>query len=448
MLGDRFGGRHSSTDHAAVAAFEEAVLGIVAHRPTVSAALERALAADPCLTAGHALKGLAAVILAREELLSSAHLALTNAKLALGSRGPGTHGERALVGALAEAVNGRLSSAADLIDRHIEEAPHDLLAIKLSHAFRFMLGDASGMLATTSSALPAWQTEMLGYGFLLGCHAFGLEECGQLRGAETAGRAALRYEPGDAWGLHAVTHVLEMEHRTEQGIAWLEHTRPAWSRCNNFSFHLAWHLALFHLEQGQHDRALDLYDNEVRPQPTDDFRDVANAVSLLWRLQQEGVRAGNRWEELGQIARRRRHDTTLMFAALHYLMTLAAMGDATGACELTDEIGRLASSGAGDQAQVAAQVGHQLARAILGLAASGSACTTLGDLARSLPQLGGSHAQRDVFVRTLALIATDRGDHAAAEQIMAQRARLKREDRFAAMVSRRLHATVTLAHAS
>lgn len=448
MLIDRFGGEHSSSDHAAVAAFEDAVLGIVAHQPTVTAALERALAADPCLTAGHALKGLAAIILAREELLSLARLALTDAKVALASGGTGTEGERTLVEALAEALDGRLSAAADIVDRHIEEAPQDLLAIKLSHAFRFMLGDASGMLATTSSALPTWRTEMPGYGFLLGCHAFGLEECGQLRAAEMAGRAALRHESGDAWGLHAVTHVLEMEHRTGQGIAWLEHTRSAWSHCNNFSFHLAWHLALFHLEQGQHDRALDLYDNEVRPQPTDDFRDVANAASLLWRLQQEGVQAGTRWEELGQIARRRRHDTTLMFAALHYLMTLAALGDATGARELADEIGRLASSGTGDQARVAAQVGHQLARAILGLAASGSACTALGDLARSLPQLGGSHAQRDVFVRTLALIATDRGDRAAAEQIMTQRALLKREDRFAAMVSRRLDATVTLAHVS
>lgn len=448
MLTDHFGGRHSSTSHTAVAAFEDAVLGIVAHRPTVTAGLERALAADPCLTAGHALKGLAAVTLAREELLGSAQSALADAKVALTSRGPGTKGERTLVDALADAVDGRLSSAADLFDRHIQEAPQDLLAIKLSHAFRFMLGDASGMLATTSSALPAWQTGMPGYGFLLGCHAFSLEECGELRAAEMAGRTALRHESADAWGLHAVSHVLEMERRAAQGIAWLERTRPAWSHCNNFSFHLAWHLALFHLEQGQHDRALDLYDNEVRPQPTDDFRDVANAVSLLWRLRQEGVQTGTRWEELGQIARRRRHDTTLMFAALHYLMTLAALGDAAGARELTDEIGRLASSGTGDQARVAAQVGHQLARAILGLAASGSACIALGDLARSLPQLGGSHAQRDVFVRTLAMIATDRGDCATAEQIMAQRARLKREDRFAAMVSRRLHATVTLAHAS
>src|SRR5215207_6079809 len=54
---------------------------------------------------------------------------------------------------------------------------------------------------------------------------------------------------------------------------------------------MAWHLALFHLETGDHDRVLAIYDTQVRPHPTDDFRDVANAVSLLWRFEQEGARS-------------------------------------------------------------------------------------------------------------------------------------------------------------
>ena len=61
MLMDRFGGRHSSANDSAVAVYEDAVLGIAAHRPTVTQALQLALAADPGLTAAHALKGLAAV---------------------------------------------------------------------------------------------------------------------------------------------------------------------------------------------------------------------------------------------------------------------------------------------------------------------------------------------------------------------------------------------------
>ena len=48
--------------------------------------------------------------------------------------------------------------------------------------------------------------------------------------------------------------------------------------------------------------------------------------------------------------------------------------------------------------------------------------------------LGGSNAQRDVFVRTLAGIAADRGDAHALERILAVRRRLKRDDRFVAVL--------------
>jgi hypothetical protein len=439
---DRFAGLHSSSAPEAVTAFEAAVLAVAAHRPGVAPALERALALDPGLVAGHALKGLGAVVLARHELLPPARAALADARAALAARDGGTAGERMLVEALAAAVEGRLGVAATRIERHLAAQPRDFLALKLGHAFRFMLGDAAGMLAATAAALPAWAPSMAGYGFLLGCHAFALEECGRFRAAEAAGRAALAHEPRDAWGLHAVAHVHEMERRVEPGIALLEAARPVWSRCNNFSFHIAWHLALFHLEGGRHERVLELYDREVRPEPTDDFRDVANAVSLLWRLQQEGVAVGQRWAELAAIARRRRHETTLVFATLHYLMALVAAGDLTAARELAATLAAKAQAGEGDQAGVAAGIGLDLAHAILSLAQRGTARGALHRLAAATPQLGGSHAQRDLFVRTLALLAAEQGDPNGCARVMAWRGRLKRQDRFAAAVQERLAAAL------
>lgn len=448
MLTDRFGGRHSSADAGAVAAFEDAVLGIVAHRPTVTPALQRAVAADPGFIAAHALKGLAAMILAREELLDPARSALAEAQAAQAAHGGGTAGERALIAVLAEAVDGRLIAAADLVDQHVASEPCDLLAIKLGHALRFMQGDAAGMLATTTSALRSWGTSMPGYGYLQGCHAFGLEECGQLRAAELAGHIALEYEPADAWALHAVSHVHETQGRNEQGVDWLESTRPVWSRCNNLSFHMAWHLALLHVEQQRDGRALAIYDAEVRPQPTDDFRDMANAVSLLWRLRQEGVEVGHRWDELREIARRRREDTTLMFASLHYLMALVATGESAAAHELVGAIAARGLGGHGDQARVAAQVGLGLAKAILGIADRRAGRMGLDQLARATPQLGGSHIQRDVFVRTLALLAADQGDRVAVARILAQRTLIGREDRFSATLQARLDAAAALPRAS
>jgi hypothetical protein len=65
---------------------------------------------------------------------------------------------------------------------------------------------------------------------------------------------------------------------------------------------------------------------------------------------------------------------------------------------------------------------------------------SLERLAADLSGIGGSHAQRDVFVRTLAALAADRGDRPALASILAVRGSLKREDRFAREVQSRLDA--------
>ena len=175
---------------------------------------------------------------------------------------------------------------------------------------------------------------------------------------------------------------------------------------------------------------------------------MANAISLLWRLRQEGVEVGHRWDELREIARRRREDTTLMFASLHYLMALVATGEIAAAHELVAAIAARGVSGHGDQARVAAQVGLGLAKAILGIADRRAGRMALDQLARATPQLGGSHIQRDVFVRTLALLAADQGDGAAVARILAQRTLIGREDRFSARLQARLDAAAALPRAS
>lgn len=440
MIADCYSGSHSATEPSAVAAFEAAVWNVLAHRPAAGAALAEALSIDPGLTAAHALKGLAGVTLARSETLEAAGADLSRARASLDARGGGWS-ERALVAALDCAVSGRLRDAAAGLHEHVADHPRDLLCIKLAHGLRFMSGDAAGMLATTSAVLPHWSTAMPGYGFLLGCHAFGLEETGSLDEAEGFGRCAVTYESADAWGLHAVGHVYEMQGRISDGVAWLEGSRSAWTLCNNFSFHMAWHLALFHLARGRADLALGLYDTHVRPSPTDDFRDIANAVSLLWRLRQEGVAVGDRWAELAARARDRASDTTLMFASLHHLLTLVAVGDLSTARALVAEIAAKAQRADGDQSEVARDVGLDLARAILSLSAESGARIASNDVAYNLRMLGGSNAQRDVFMRTLAQIAAQAGDAVQVETILAARRRLRQDDHFARIALDRLRAS-------
>jgi hypothetical protein len=430
---DAFDLSTSSASADATVAFEEAVRGLAAHRPSTGIALGRALAADPDHVPALALKGFANLILAREELAAPAREALAAARRALAAQDGGTADERALVEALAYAADDRFTDAADCLDICFADRPATFLPFKIAHALRFMLGDAAGMLAASQRMMTVWSPARPGAGFLLGCHAFAIEEHGAYAAAEAYGRQAVALEPDDAWGLHAVSHVHEMRGETAAGIAWLEDSRGNWSRCNNFSFHMAWHLALLHLDRGEHERVLRLYDQEVRPTPTDDFRDMANAVSLLWRLERLGVDVGGRWAELAEIARRRRADTTLVFASLHSLIALVALGDRPAAAELVMAL-QVRAQGSGDQARVAADLGLPLARAITGM---GGERGSLDRLAHALPQIGGSNAQRDLFVLALAETASRRGDTPALRAIRTARRRLRAEDRLIAAVDGR-----------
>ncbi|MFK0166574.1 tetratricopeptide repeat protein [Rhizobium sp. NPDC090279] len=409
-------------------AFEGAVFGLATHRPNTGAALQATLAADPDHVAAHALKGFANLILAREELGATASLALGDAERALAFNGGGTSDERILVAALEAAEQGLFARAANMLDEGFRHRPATFLPFKISHALRFMLGDAAGMLQASTRAIMALDPESSTAGFILGCHAFSLEEHGHYDDALRIGQRAVAMQPDDSWGLHAVSHVFEMRGDTAEGVDWLEGSRTAWSRCNNFSFHMAWHLGLLHLERGDYDRVLRIYDEEVRPQQTDDFRDMANAVSLLWRMEQSGVDVGARWSDLADIAHRRRTDTTLIFAALHNLAAMVAVGDRAGVAELVAHIDAKAL-GLDDQARVAAEVGVPMSRVLAGLDTPADR-RVLDAMVAHLPKIGGSNAQRDFFVLALAKAVGSTGDTTGVARIGQLRQRLKAEDQL------------------
>jgi tetratricopeptide (TPR) repeat protein len=428
MKRDAYGLVTSSDSSDAQRAFESAVFGLAAHRPTTGSALQATIAADVHHVAGHALKGFANLILARSELATPAVDALNDARAALVARGGGTGDERLLVKALEAAAAGSFALSADLLEYGFEDRPTVFLPFKISQALRFMLGDAAGMLSASTRAVNSLDLADNSAGFILGCHAFSLEEHGRYEEALQAGQRAVSLQPDDSWGLHAVSHVFEMRGDTAEGIDWLEGSRKAWSRCNNFSFHMAWHLALLHLERGDHDRVLQIYDDEVRPQQTDDFRDMANAVSLLWRMQQSGIQVGDRWMDVAEIAHRRRADTTLIFAALHNLAAMVAVGDRNGMAELVSQI-EAKALGLDDQARVAAEIGVPMARVLAGLDTPADQ-QAIDRMVANLPKIGGSNAQRDFFVLALARAVGHGGDNAAVSRIGQIRQRLKADDRL------------------
>ena len=436
MVVDRYSGLHSCGDGAAIEAYEQAVLAFLAHRPALPH-LQQALAVEPNLTAAHALTGLAHALLGRDHGMATARSMLAPVAQSLANSGGGTATERALAAAHASAAIGRLEEAAAALERHLTCHPTDAVSIKAAHVLRFMAGNTERMLATTTAVLPCWSAGTPGYGYILGCRAFALEEAGRLTEAETLGRRAVAQNTDDVWALHAVAHVMEMGGRTREGRALLTPSRASWQSCGGFGQHILWHLALFHLGEGDSDQALALFDDGMAPAHDGDFRDVANAVSLLWRLEQEGVAVGDRWQMVAEIAHERRRDCTYAFASLHYLLALIAGGDRLGADELLSAMHERAAHGDDDQSRVMSKVALELAQAFVTGARRGLHRAPTAVLARRLPQLGGSRAQRDVFLRTLMSIAADSADAASLAALVSFRRQERCEDRFQAIVAQR-----------
>jgi hypothetical protein len=436
MLMDQYGTRLGTSSPQAAAAVTKATRLVLAHRPGVDAALADALAADPGSVGAHALRGLCQVLLARADTIALARKHLRDAAAAQ-ARGGASADEIALVQALRLGVHGGLRGAAEICEAHLGSEPHAVLFAKLAHALRFMAGDTAALSLAVDRAIAASVPSAPGFGFLLGCRAFAMEEQGAFTAAERLGRHALDIEPEDAWAIHAVGHVHEMKGRAQDGLNWIATQRPVWSRCNNFAQHMSWHAALFHLERGDGDAALGLYDSEVWPRASDDFRDVSNAVGLLHRLESFGVDVGTRWHALAEIAARQRGDVTLTFAGLHHLLALLATRRMNDAMDLLEAFERPALPG-NDQERVLRQVGRGLARVLVEAAQGGPRHHDLAGLLAHLPGIGGSFAQRDLFLRALVDLTADRADETGLAQVLAARHQLKCSDRFSAMIAARI----------
>jgi tetratricopeptide (TPR) repeat protein len=361
------------------------------------------LDADPSCVMGHCLDGYLHMLSSRRAGFALATAALARATAAASSAAGASQRERLHIDALSTWSRGNLRGAAHIWDAILAEYPRDIVALKVSQFVLSYLGESARMQAVVERVLPAWERAVPGYGFLLGCHAYALEEMGHYESAEATGRRAIEINPSDIWAAHAVAHVAEMQGRRNDGLLWISSLSDRWGRCNNFTFHLRWHEALLHLDLERFDRVLELYDEQVRRQRNDEYLDVTNAVSLLWRLEQANVHVGTRWQELAALARGHVGDHALVFADLHYLMAMAAARDADGIERFMDSCTRFAATDGGTEASVMADVGLPLARAVLAhrRGAYSEVVDLLMPLRSQIKRIGGSHAQRDLFDQLL-----------------------------------------------
>lgn len=418
----------------ALASWDNMVRAMLAHGTTTPQHLGAVLEAEPDFAMAYAAKGLFSLMMGRAEMWQIAEDARTAAHKARAA-GPITQREEWWIIALDRWLADSPTGAVAAMENVLATYPQDTLSAKVSHSIRFILGDATGMRASIERVLPAHGPDHPLRGYVMGCHAFTLEETGDYAAAEKSGRTGLIHTPDDAWGLHAVAHVHDMRAEPDAGIRLIEENAAAWDQSNNFRYHVWWHKALLHLDRGELDVCLALYDDQIRADKTDDYRDISNATSLLMRLELEGMDVGDRWNELGALSANRIDDGCVVFADLHYQLALAGAGNTGAKVAMTARFARDAKQ-TGD---MAARVTNPGVMALAGLNAfsEGRYVDAFTQLAAARPRMqciGGSHAQRDVFERMTIDAGLRAGHFDAIEAILLERLALRagHEDRFTA----------------
>jgi len=204
---------------------------------------------------------------------------------------------------------------------------------------------------------------------------------------------------------------MEMQGRFDEGLRWMEQSRPQWAEGNGFSCHLGWHHALFALESLDRVAALRLFDAHLDPGSTQITLQRLDAASLLWRCALLDIDVGARWQRLlAGWALDVENAGFSVFNDLHALFGLVGAGDLERAEHYTREAKANAESPGHPNGAVMREVGAPLLDGVLafGRGRFDDATRLIGPLRGAMHRIGGSHAQREVIDQTL-LAAAARG---------------------------------------
>jgi tetratricopeptide (TPR) repeat protein len=420
----------SGADAAGAAAFSDAVRQFSIYAGDPLAEADKLVAEQPDFVMAHALKAWL-YLLGTDARAAAAARDIVAAADGLAA----TRREQGHLAALRHLVDGRFHAASRTIEDVSAENPHDLLALIAGHQLDFFTGNSRMLRDRISRAKLQWRPSQPGYHAILGMHAFGLEEMGDYARAEASGREALGLERRDGWARHAVAHVLEMQGRQDEGIAFMRDDLKSWTEGSFFAVHNWWHLALYHLELGQIDEVLKLVDGPITTVAAEQMVDLVDASAMLWRLQLGGVDVGQRWHALTK-----RYETAWVpgyyaFNDLHAVMAFLGAGRK----DLIESVIEAQETAEADNVMFSRDVGLPLINGVIAFSAGRyqEAISLMRPVRGIAARFGGSHAQRDVIDLTLAEAALRGGDTALAQAFAAERLTAKHDSPLAALFAKR-----------
>lgn len=417
MSEDLLGNSVSSASESALKGIDDFVSGFLSYETRAGNILDAALA-EPDSTLANVYAGMVAMF---ADVPGAEKNAKSWLEIARATLGRANERERLNFAMLEAWTKNDIPRALRIGDEIVSEYPTDLAALKLHQTFNFNLGNAPDMLRIARKALPFNQGNPHIHGML----AFGYEQCHFLDRAEDEARKALDIKFKEPWAHHALAHVMLTQGRVPEGRQFMREASATWTDLNSFMYtHNWWHMALFDISSGDFAAALDAYDNHCWGLDKTYSQDQIGAVSLLARMELAGIDVGNRWAELGQWLKPRANDTLQPFLTMQYLYGLAKANMAE-AHELMRAVEHRAASAAPFEKTAWAAVALPACRGLYAHA-TGRYETAVAELSHASPrmmEIGGSHAQRDLFAQVLLDAHIKAGHLVTAQQMLESRRR-------------------------
>ena len=381
--------------------------------------MEKALRADPGFVSGHCLRAALLVMTCRDDARLQLARSLDEAQVYIHRA---DECERRHLEAASAWLGYDLKRSLHLYGEIVTDYPHDTLALRVAHFGDLQWGRTERLRDRVAAVLPHWHESMEGYAHVLGMYAFGLAEAGDYDLAERMGRRALELDRDNAGAVHAVAHVLEMQGRVEEGIAWLTATAPNWTRSAGYAPHLWWHLALFYLDLSNTDAALRIHDRRLHVGAAPATSTLVDASALLWRLQLRGIDVAARWRPVAEGWAQRRLDGLRPFNDTHAMLAFVAAERRTSAEGLIDAL-RASAERTPDLHEIIHGSALPVCTALkaFGERDYEAATATLHELRHLTKRCGGSQAQCDLVHLTLLESALRSGHAPMARSLVAER---------------------------
>ncbi|KAM8974502.1 tetratricopeptide repeat protein 38 [Pelodytes ibericus] len=373
----------------------------------IDGCLSKIKAADPNFVMGHVLaNGLELIGTGRSPLIDKDLASALEIMSELSTTQPLTEREKLHVAAVETFANGNLPKAGDLWEQILLAHPTDLLALKFAHDTYFYLGSRIQMRDSVARVLPYWPSKTPLSSYIKGMYSFGLLETNFYDQALKVAEEALAVEQKDSWSVHTIAHVHEMKADVERGLSFMQATERNWNTSDMLACHVYWHWALYFIEKGEYEAALTLYDNHIAPHcfTSESMLDVVDNASMLYRLQMEGVDVGDRWSKLVQVTKKHTCDHMLIFNDLHILMSSLGAKDCGTTNQLMESLQEVAKSpGENQQHALIDPLGLPLCLAFIEFDRGNydKAVDLMYPVRYQIADIGGSHAQRDLFSQVL-----------------------------------------------